>query len=346
MSLSRRRFLLTSLALSAGATGLAGCNASANSEAPAEPAPSGAEAGAFPVIIAHKFGETTITAEPRRVVTVGLKEQDDCLAVGVVPVGSTKWFELGAGGIIGPWAEAALGSTPAPTVLTDTDGIQFEKIAALQPDLILAVYQGVKKSDYDKLAALAPTVAQSKDHQDWGVPWEVEATMVGQALGRSAQMAELVTSAKKKVADTAAAHPEFSGKTGLVATPWEGVFVYGIQDPRPRLLTELGFILPEGLDKATGSAWGGQLSTERVDLLDTDTIIWLVEGDGRKTIEANKAYTSLAVHKEGREIFTKPGDNVYEALSFLTVLSVGYLVEQLAPRLAAAVDGDTATITD
>ena len=91
MSPSRPRFLLTSLALSVGATGLAGCNASANSEAPAELAPTGAEAGAFPVTIAHKFGETTITAEPRRVVTVGLKEQDDCLAVGVVPVGSTKW---------------------------------------------------------------------------------------------------------------------------------------------------------------------------------------------------------------------------------------------------------------
>ena len=82
------------------------------------------------------------------------------------------------------------------------------------------------------------------------------------------------------------------------------------------------------------------MSTERVDLLDTDMIIWLVEGDGRKTVEANKAYTSLAVHREGREIFTEPGDNVYEALSFLTVLSVGYLVDQLTPRLAAAVDGD------
>ena len=64
MSLSRRRFLLTSLALSAGATGLAGCNASANSEAPAEPAPTGAEAGAFPVTITHKFGETTSRPSP------------------------------------------------------------------------------------------------------------------------------------------------------------------------------------------------------------------------------------------------------------------------------------------
>ena len=58
-------------------------------------------------------------------------------------------------------------------------------------------------------------------------------------------------------------------------------------------MTERGFILPEGLDEATGSAWGGQLSTERVDLLDTDTIVGLAEGDVRKTIEANKAYTSL-----------------------------------------------------
>ena len=52
------------------------------------------------------------------------------------------------------------------------------------------------------------------------------------------------------------------------------------------------------------------------------------------------------MHREGREIFTEPGDNVYEALSFLTVLSVGYLVDQLAPRLAAAVDGDPGTVTD
>ncbi len=347
MMLSRRRFLITAATVSTAALGLSACNASApDAESVASASPGGVEQGAFPVTIAHKFGETTIGAAPLRVVTVGLKEQDDCLAVGVVPVASTKWFELGAGGIIGPWASAALGSATTPVVLTDTDGVDFEKVAAQAPDLIIAVYSALKQSDYDKLSKLAPTIAQSKDHEDWGVPWDVQATMVGQALGRPKRMAELVAAAKQKVADVAVANPEFAGKTAVTATPYEGIFVYGVQDPRPRLLTELGFTLPAGLDQATGSAWGGQLSRERVDLLDTDAIVWFVEDTGRQDVENNKSYASLRVHKEGREIFTEPGDNVYEAFSFLTVLSVGFLVENLAPRLKAAVDGDPKTTGD
>ena len=49
---------------------------------------------------------------------------------------------------------------------------------------------------------------------------------------------------------------------------------------------------------------------------------------------------SLPVHQESREIFMKPGDGVYEAYSFVTVLSVGYLLEGLIPRMKAAIDGD------
>ena len=95
-------------------------------------------------------------------------------------------------------------------------------------------------------------------------------------------------------ADTAA----IAGKTALAATPWEGVFVYGSQDPRCRLLTDLGFSLPADLDKVTKSAWGGDLSDESVDLLDVDAVVWLVEGNGRKDIEANKAYTCPWCHRE------------------------------------------------
>ena len=87
------------------------------------------------------------------------------------------------------------------------------------------------------------------------------------------------------------------------------------------------------------------MSTERVDLLDTDMIIWLMEGDGRKTPEVNKAHTSLAVHREGREIFTESGTTSTRPCPFDRA-HVGYLVEQLTPRRAAAVDGDPGTVTD
>jgi iron complex transport system substrate-binding protein len=349
MTINRRQLLLSSLSVSALALGLSACNASAREDAagPASAsASSGTEAGAFPATVAHKFGETTIPAEPKRVVTVGLKEQDDCLALGVVPVASTTWFDLDGSPVIGAWAKDALAGAAEPQVLTPTDKIEFEKVAAATPDLIIAIYSGLTQADYDKLSKIAPTVAQSKDYGDYGVPWDVQATMVGQALGRPAAMAERVAAVKKTVADAAAANPTFAGASGVVATPYEGVFVYGEQDPRSRLLTELGLTLPADLKKVIGNEFGGNVSAERVDLLDTDLVIWFVEGENRKEVDKNRAYTSLPVHREGREIFMTPGDKVYEAYSFLTVLSIDYLLQGLLPRMQNALDGDPATEAD
>ncbi|HEU5485968.1 MAG TPA: ABC transporter substrate-binding protein [Microlunatus sp.] len=347
MPLSRRRFLIGTAALATTVAGLSACNASAGSEdtgAAPSSAPTGVEEGAYPVTIEHKFGSITLDSAPQRVVTVGLKEQDDCVALGVVPVGSTWWFDPGKDNkLFGPWATSALGDAPQPKLLTDTDGIQFEQVAELNPDLIIGVYSGMKQEDYDKLTALAPTIAPLEEYQEWGVPWDAQAAVVGRALGRPQQMTQLIEDAKKRVQAVKDANPEFAGKTAMSATPWEGIFVYGEQDPRGRVLTDLGFTFPPDVTKAIPNAWGGNISTERVELLDVNAIVWLVEENGRQEIEGNKAYASLPVHQEGREVFTSPGDGTYEAFSFLTVLSIGYLVEQLGPRLKTAVDGDPST---
>jgi iron complex transport system substrate-binding protein len=58
-------------------------------------------------------------------------------------------------------------------------------------------------------------------------------------------------------------HPEFKGKTGLMASPYEGYFSYGSQDPRSRLLTDLGFTLPADLDKAIGDKFGAKSAVRR-----------------------------------------------------------------------------------
>jgi len=125
---------------------------------------------AFPVTIEHKYGSTEITAQPERIVTVGLTDQDALLAPGIVPVGTSEWFG-GYPGSIWPWAQdelAALGGAIPAAV--GGESINMEKIAALQPDLILALYAGVTQEQYDLLSQIAPTVAQPAGYIDYGIP--------------------------------------------------------------------------------------------------------------------------------------------------------------------------------
>ncbi|MFG3436994.1 iron-siderophore ABC transporter substrate-binding protein [Nonomuraea sp. NPDC047897] len=314
------------------------------------PAPTPAAGGApaatgFPVTLTHKYGSTTIPAAPTRVVTVGLLEQDALLALGVVPVATTEWFG-GYPGAIGPWARAKVGGAPLPQVLKDTgSGPQLEKIAALRPDLILGLYSGLTKEQYATLSKIAPTVAQPAEHVDYGIPWQEVTKKVGAAVGKAAEADRLVAQAEDRIAQARRQHPEFADATGLMATTYEGFFVFGSQDPRSRLLGSLGFKLPEGLDTAIGDKFGANISRERLDLLDTDVIVWSVTdlAQGEKTLHGDAVYKALDVVKEGREVYLPEKTDHGNAVAFLTVLSVPYVVDTLVPRLADAVDGDPAT---
>ncbi|NNN29005.1 iron-siderophore ABC transporter substrate-binding protein [Streptomyces sp. S3(2020)] len=322
------------------------CGGDSDSGAPAADAKPDASGGsAFPVTLAHKYGSTTLTSEPQRIVTVGLTDQDAVLALGQVPVATTQWLGTYEGAI-GPWAKDKLGNAEVPTVLKDTGtGPQIEKIAALKPDLILALYSGLTKDQYTSLSKFAPVVAQPKQYNDYGIPWQELTTTVGQALGKPDQAAQLVKDTEAKIAAAAAAHPEFKGATALMATPYEGMFVFGSQDPRSRLLTDLGLTLPKDLDKAIGDQFGANISKERTDLLDQDAIVWIV-GDVTKDaakLHNDASYGDLKVATQGREVFVHETSDYGNATSFVSALSLPYVVERLAPQLAAALDGKTAT---
>jgi iron complex transport system substrate-binding protein len=304
----------------------------------------GASSAAFPVSIEHKYGTTEIKAEPKRVVVVGLVEQDALLALGVVPVATTEWFG-GHPGAVWPWATDELGSAAKPEVLTNTDGIKFEKVAALRPDLIVGLYSNLSAEDYATLSKIAPTLAQPKDTIDYGVSWQQATRIVGTAVGRKEQAEKVVADVEAKFAAAKAANPKFAGATALVATQWEGYYVYGAQDPRGRLLQDLGFKMPEGLDAITGKEFGKSISRERTDLLDTDVMIWLVDKhDADKAkIHADPLYAKLDVKTQAREVFLENGELLGGATSFITPLSLPLLLDGLVPQLAAAVDGDPAT---
>ncbi|PCG86263.1 iron ABC transporter substrate-binding protein [Streptomyces sp. WZ.A104] len=341
-----QRTRLTAVAASALLLfGAAACGSDEGGDAAAPSADDSPRKGAYPVTLDHKYGATTLKAEPQRIVTVGLSDQDAVLALGKVPVGTTEWFGEFKGAI-GPWAEKALGDKPRPTVLHDDGtGPQVEKIASLRPDLILALYSGLTKDQYRTLSKIAPVVAQPKDGPDWGISWQDQTAQVGKALGKSEEAAELVAKTEKHINDAAAAHPEFKGRTAVMATPYEGMYVYGSQDNRSRVLNGLGFQLPAGLDKVVGDAFGANISKERTDLLDTDAAVWIVADPDKdaKKLHANPLYGKLDVVEEGREVMVKESSHFGSAISFVTPLSIPYTVDRLVPMLSAAVDGKTDT---
>lgn len=292
--------------------------------------------GLFPITIEHKYGSTSIAERPERVVTVGLTDHDALLALDIVPVGTSEWFGDYPGSVW-PWAQDRLHGVIPEAV--GGEAIAFERIAALQPDLILALYSGLKQEEYDLLTQIAPTVAQPAAYADYGIPWQELTITAGKAVGQEKRAQALVTEVEAKLAQVRANHPQFEGATAVVATPYQGIWVYGPEDVRGRMLTALGFVLPEGLAEVTGTEFGGNLSMERADLLDVDVIIWLDPEDAEGEL-GGPVYQTLPVHTEGREVFVDSyNDPLGGATSFVSVLSIPFLLDGLVPQLAEALDG-------
>lgn len=331
---TRRQFLI-------GGASLAALLASCTSTAPSPESP---VAGAgFPVTIDHKYGRTEITKAPERVVSVGLTEQDTLLALGIAPIAAREWFGEQPGALW-PWARVAVGAASLPEVLTYE--LNYEKIAALRPDLILGMVWGITDVEYPKLSQIAPTVAQSADFVDGGIPWQDVTRAVGRALGQEPRASELVVAVEAQVAAARQANPQFAGATAVAAYDFgDGQLgVYGPQDPRARILSSLGFETPPRIAELVGDEFYAMISSEQLELVEADVVVWIENTEaGARRIQDQPVYRTLKVAQEGRDVFLIGNDPVGAAYAFSTVLSLPVALEGLIPRLAAALDGDPAT---
>jgi iron complex transport system substrate-binding protein len=302
------------------------------------PAEAGATGGAFPVTVEHKFGSTTVEEAPERVVTVGYTDQDATLAVGVVPVavgdflGGYDWRDR-------PWAQDALGGAQ-PKVVAGQQ-INFEAVAAQRPDLIIAINAGLKKADYDKLARIAPTVAQSGDYIDFGMPWDEQTMLVARALGQEQRGREVVERLEEKFAQVRDEHPEFAGKSGILAYGGlDGYGAYATGDTRSRFFTDLGFELPEKVDDLAGESFFTEFSQEQFRLLDQELVAMYGSEDD---VLANPVVKRLDAAQKDRIVFIELTDQFAGALGFASALSLDWLLDHEVDAIAAAVDGDPST---
>lgn len=286
------------------------------------------------VTVHHAFGETRIPAPPTRVVSAGLTEQDDLLALGVVPIAVTDWFG-GQPFAVWPWAAPRLGGAQ-PTVLSLADGIPVEQIATLKPDLIVATNAGLDADTYAKLTAIAPTVAQTGSAAFFE-PWKDQATVIGQAVFKADDMTKLINAVDETFTAIGKNGPPFAGKKALLlqGTFFEDHAVATMPGWRTEFLTQMGLVLP---DTITGYARDDRAMIPRdrmVSVLDTaDVLIWQTESDEEQAaLIADPTFQQLRATTTGRNVFT--GKDLAGAIAFASVLSYPVVADQLPTRIAA-----------
>jgi iron complex transport system substrate-binding protein len=319
---------------------LAAAVAACGDDASSRP-PEAAETEGFPVTVEHDLGTTDIPAAPERVVTVGLTEQDTVLALGLTPVGVTEWYG-DQPHATWPWAQDELGDAE-PTVLSQTDGLQYEAIAALDPDLILGLNAGLDEESYERLSEIAPTVAHPPGAEPYFSEWRDQVELIGRAVGRPDEATALVEDIDAAFAEAAAAHPEFAGVPAILLQNafYDGQAIAYQEGLSTDFLTDLGFAIPAELDPFVTEADGSQafIPLEQLSTLDAaDVLIWATEKpEDRAALEAEPVYASLEEVQAGRLVFT---DGLTAgAIYFASPLSLPYVLDRLVPALAGTLSG-------
>nr|WP_260860104.1 iron-siderophore ABC transporter substrate-binding protein [Streptomyces cupreus] len=311
-------------------------NASAESTSSAS---AGADAkSAFPVTVEHKYGSTTIDKEPKKVVTLGLSDQDAVLALGIKPVGAVDWFKEQPYGKW-PWAKDKWGSD-LPEIVGERDDYNMEKIAALKPDLVIAQYSGMKKEQYDTLSKFTKVVAQPKGHEDYQAPWQDMTRQIGKALGKETETEKLISDIDARFAAVRDKHPEWAESTLAVADSFEAAkyAAFTKTDPKAIFFNELGFKLHPEIDKLAEPGWNvAELSAEKLNVLDVDRLVWVTSStEANDRIKAEPLYKKLKVHQDKRDLFVPYQDpDIGAAFSFNTVLSIPYAIDEIEPLLTA-----------
>lgn len=235
--------------------------------------------------------------EDQRIVALGEEFLlADLLALGVTPVASTA--TVAEVGFVGLDESATEGIEPLPSTEPNV-----ERLAALEPDVIVATPFVVDQLGEDLLTGLAElVVVDSEDPRE-------AMRQLGDAFGRTEEADALVTALDDAVAAGRERLPE--GLEVSVATVYPGpslaVWVAGPATV-PDLLDELGVTMVPGADDVDASDGRAFISNERLDLLAAPTLVLLqssiVEGEATafEELSADPRWSALPAVADDRVI--------------------------------------------
>lgn len=324
-------------ALGAGALALclllfaAACNSSADGST-ADPVKSadGADAG-FPTEVDSVNGPVAIESRPERVALLTDQLVETAAAIGVTPIAGPEPTTP-----LGPWAEGSIDQDNADVFsLPLTDGVPVEKIAAADPDLIVASDYFVDETTYDKLSKVAPTLVLAVNTEDGSTPaWESNALAIGRATGHLADAEQVIGSINAEIDQLKQEYPQIAGKTfqlGNFLSDSEFVCTNSEQTSSSMFLSSLGLELAR--IPGAGDEPRVVLPKERFsDLNEADLVIMGASDDELAGKLADDPIFSRLTPVQ-RQTANLVDLTWVTAYNIPTALSIPYLLDDLLPYL-------------
>jgi iron complex transport system substrate-binding protein len=293
--------------------------APAASQKPAEPAKQ-PDASA-PYTVKHVMGETTVKANPKRVVVLVNDAVEASLTLGIKPVGMVKAWGTQ------PYYDHLKDKLEGVQIVGDENQPNLEAIAALKPDLIIGNKLRQEKI-YQQLSSIAPTIFSERTNSDALINFKTYAEALNKKEEGDKHLAAFEAKIKDlqgKLGDTKVSLLRFYIED-KVRLYYQDTFAGGI-------IKKIGLKRPEAQDKPT---FADIIGKERIPDADGDIMFYFtLEDDKGMTAKTEKAWQeetlwkNLDVVKKGKAI--KVNDGIWNSSG--GIISANLLVDELAKHL-------------
>ncbi|MDN6352474.1 MAG: iron-siderophore ABC transporter substrate-binding protein [Corynebacterium sp.] len=331
----RRTLLRAAAAATAIATAvsMAACSSDDDSDGGSSADSAATSDGEFPTSVDTKFGEITIDEAPQRVVALGWGDAEIALDLGVQPVGASDWLGFGEDNDgISPFNDDSYDESPE---ILDTEEVEYEEIASLNPDLILDVRSAGDEDTYETLSDIATTVSVPEGSESFTTTWEDQVSMISTALGLPETGDELIGEVNGRIDEAKEANPDWSDKTASVVTQFgDGWGAYVAGDARMDLVTALGFQENSEVADMAEDNFYVDLSEENIDVTDSDVVIGFPIGSDTTEFEESSGWTRIGAVKDGRG--SGADEELTRAFSLGTPDAMLYAIDELQPQLEEA----------
>ena len=235
-----------------------------------------------------------------------------------------------------PWVKDKWGDTRPEVVMKNGDsGPNYEKIAALRPDLIVAVYSEIDQAAYDKLSKIAPTVGRTKaEKEPFSAPWQDNARADRQGARQGGRGRRSWSRTSRASSTRPRRRTRSSANQTAVALSWyeDSVAPFTSTDVRGRLRD--GHRLQGTRRRSTRSRTASSTPCSPPSASTWSTSTASSSSTTRRTSEALKKFklfTNLDAVKKGKVsyLLDSEGPAVGAAISQGTLLSLPYAIDEL-----------------